>query len=190
MILDLKYYGDPILRKKCAPIEKITDEMRQLAQDLIESVVAHNGAGLAASQVGRSVQMFVICYANEEDKEGMPILCPPKVYINPKISSPSKETEDQIEACLSIPKISAEVNRPKKIRVEAMDLDGNSFIEEAEGWRARVIMHENDHLNGVLFIDRLSTSQKKKLNKPLKEISDKFTPLKRQPVDAIDQKTN
>jgi len=173
MILDLKYYGNPVLRKKCKVIEKITDEVRQLAQDLIETVLAENGAGLAAPQVGHCVRMFVIRYDNGMDEEGMPFLCPPKIYINPKLSQPSEGMFSHDEGCLSIPGILAKVTRPCNITVEAMDLSGNIFTEKTTGWRAKAIMHENDHLNGVLFIDRVHPRIKKKIDPALKELKKK-----------------
>ena len=174
MILDLKYYGDPILRKKCKPIEKITDEIRQLAQDLCETVIASDGAGLAAPQVGHALCIFVCRYEDGVDAEGWPILTSPKIYINPKLSSPSDEMIVHGEGCLSIPGIYEKVARPRRIIVEAMDLDGNLFVDEATDWKARAIMHENDHLNGVLFIDRIHPKSKKKIEPLLTDLKKKW----------------
>jgi peptide deformylase len=174
MIKGLIYYGHPGLRKKCAEIEEITDDIRQIAQDLIETVLAQDGAGLAAPQIGEYIRMFVIRYDNGMDDEGWPILCPPKIYINPKLSKPSSEIITHGEGCLSIPGIYEEVSRPLTITVEAMDLDGNIFVEETTGWRARDIMHENDHLNGALFIDRIHPNKRKKIEPDLKEIKKKY----------------
>ncbi len=170
MILDLKYYGNPILREKCLPVKEVNDQLKKFAQDLIETVLKHDGAGLAASQVGKLVRLFVIRYDNGEDSEGHPIFCPPKVYINPILSSPSENIGVAREGCLSIPGIVKEVKRPYKIEVEYLDLEGKTQKEEATGWRARVIMHENDHLNGVLFIDRLDTKSKKNLEDDLRRL--------------------
>lgn len=174
MILDLKYYGDAILRKKCIPVEKITDEVRQLAQDLIETVLADDGAGLAAPQVGRSLRIFVVRYDNGMDSEGWPIISPPKLYINPQLSMPSAEMVTHGEGCLSVPGIYEKVTRPRFITVEALDLDGNPFTEEVTDWRGRAAMHENDHLNGVLFVDRVLPKQRKKLDPILKEIKKRY----------------
>ena len=174
MSLKLKYYNDPILRKQCAPVETITQEVRELAQHLISSVLEYDGAGLVAPQVGYSVRMFVIRYSHEVDSEGWPKLCPPTLYINPTISVLGKEKEVQTEGCLSIPNLTAQVERPTAISVEAMDLNGALFSEEARGWRARVILHENDHLNGTLFIDRIDAAQKKKVKRSLEAIHRKF----------------
>jgi len=174
MILDLKYYGDSDLRKKCEPIKEINDEIRQLAQDLIETVLEHDGAGLSAPQVGQFHRIFVVRYENGTDSEGWPILCPPKVYINPKLSNPSTEIINHGEGCLSIPGIYEKVSRPRTITIEYMDLDGNIQVEEATDWRARAIMHENDHINGVLFIDRIHPKQKKKIEQALRELKKKY----------------
>lgn len=174
MIRDIVYYGDKRLRTKCSEIKEITDEVRVIATDLIESVLEHDGAGLAAPQIGECVRMFVIRYENGMDEEGMPFYCPPKLYINPKLSKPSNEMMVHGEGCLSIPGIYEVVSRPLSITVEAMDIEGNTFIEEVNGWRAKAIMHENDHLNGVLFIDRIDPKRRKKIESPLKSLKKKF----------------
>ncbi|MGE0197570.1 MAG: peptide deformylase [Simkaniaceae bacterium] len=174
MIKGLIYYGHPGLRKKCVEVESITDAIRQLAQDLIESVLDQDGAGLAAPQIGYYVRMFVTRYDNGMDGEGWPIFCPPKIYINPKLSKPSNEIITHGEGCLSIPGIYEKVGRPASIHVEAMDLDGNIFTEESTGWRARNIMHENDHLNGVLFIDRIHPNRRKKIESHLQALKKKY----------------
>ena len=174
MIRKLVYYGHPTLRKKCQKISHITDDIRQVAQDLIETVIDQDGAGLAAPQIGLDIQMFVCRYENGMDKEGWPIICSPKIYINPKLSKPSLEKVTHTEGCLSIPGLSEKVTRPLTIIVEAMDLDGKTFIEETTGWRARNIMHENDHLNGVLYIDRIGAARRKKIEPALEAIKKKY----------------
>lgn len=170
---DLVYYGSPILREKCVEVKEITDEIRQIAQDLIDTVLDKDGAGLAAPQIGYNVRIFVSRYENGADAEGWPILCPPKIYINPKLKAPSSEMDTHGEGCLSILGIYEEVTRPYSIEVEALDLDGNTFTETATGWRARNLMHENDHLNGVLFIDRIAPSRRKKIEPKLKDLKKK-----------------
>lgn len=175
MIRDLIYYGHPGLRKKCEKIKEITAEVRQLAQDLIDTVQAKQGAGLAAPQIGVYLRMFVSCYENGADAEGWPILCPPKIYINPFLSRPSQESYTHGEGCLSIPGFYEEVTRPAEIFVEAMDLEGNLFSEMTTGWRAKNIMHENDHLNGVLYIDRIDAKKRKKLEPALQALKKKYS---------------
>lgn len=174
MIRDLIYYGHPGLREKCEEIKEVTDEVRQLAQDLIDTVQEKQGAGLAAPQIGVYLRMFVSCYENGADSEGWPILCPSKIYINPVLSKPSQENYTHGEGCLSIPGLYEEVTRPAEIYVEAMDINGNMFSEMTTGWRAKNIMHENDHLNGVLYIDRIDSKKRKKLESALKALKKKY----------------
>ncbi len=174
MILKIYYYGDPILRVRGEPITEITDEIRQLAADMIETMDKNDGIGLAAPQVGRSLRMFVLRnYIYQED--GHWTLSEPKVYINPKLHSPSEQIVTDVEGCLSLPGLRLDVERPEKITVEAMDLDGNVFVEELEGYNARVRMHENDHINGTLFIDRVDASTRKKIDPMLKAIKKKYS---------------
>ncbi len=175
MLLKIYYYGHPILRKRCEPITEITDEIRKLAKDMIETMDKNNGAGLAAPQVGRSIRLFVLRhYIFTED--GHWTLSEPQVYINPKFSSPSEDLVSDTEACISLPGLRLHVVRPEKITVEALDLDGNTFVEHLDGYNARLRMHENDHINGVLFIDRLDVSTRKKIESELKAIKKKYNP--------------
>jgi len=172
MKLPLAYYGDAVLRKKAAPIVKITDEIRQLVTDMVETMDANNGCGLAAPQVHRSIALFITCMPiiidEDEDKTEPGTL---KVYINPKILSYSEELQEDSHGCLSLPKIENEgIARPFKVTVQATDLDGNTFTEECEGPDAIAICHENDHLNGVLFIDRCSPRYKKAIDPALRKI--------------------
>ncbi len=173
MLLKLYYYGHPILRKHCEPIAEITEEIRKLASDMIETMDKNDGIGLAAPQVGHAIRLFVLRnYLPTAD--GQWTMSEPKVYINPKLSSPDDETITDTEGCLSLPGLRLEIDRPIKIRVEAMDLDGNMFVEELEGYNARVRMHENDHINGVLFIDRVDAAMRKKIDSQLKQIKKKY----------------
>ncbi len=173
MKLDLKYYGDPQLRKKCEPVEEIDDKIREFAQNLVETMLHFNGAGLAAPQVGVGIRMFVIQYDNGKDQKGQPFFCPPCVYINPQLSNPSKEQVSLEEGCLSVPGVFGHVSRPISIDVSYTDLDGNLKQERATEWRSRVIMHENDHLNGVLHVDRITLKQKRGVAHLLREIKKK-----------------
>lgn len=169
MRLPIYYYGHPVLRKHCAPIEEITDEIRKLAQDMIDTMDQSDGIGLAAPQVGYPLRLFVCRnYIFGEDKNWT--LSPPKVYINPKLSSPSDRLLTDVEGCLSFPKLRLEIDRPDFIVVEAMDIHGQLFREEVEGYNARVRMHENDHINGVLFIDRIDAGRRKEIDPMLREI--------------------
>ncbi|MGD2169690.1 MAG: peptide deformylase [Chlamydiota bacterium] len=177
MLLKLCYYNNPILRKKCKPVKEITDEIKRLAQDMIETMDAGNGVGLAAPQVGKDLAIFVM----REDKyteEGELVLGDAKVFINPKLSNPSKETNVHLEGCLSLPGLHLDIERPNVIYVEAMDLEGNITSQEFTDFTARIIMHENDHLNGVLFIDRIPKKTKKKIEPSLRKIKEKYEALR------------
>ncbi|KIA78051.1 peptide deformylase [Parachlamydia acanthamoebae] len=161
MLLSLAYYGNPILRKKAIPIERIDDSIRQLATDMIETMHATNGIGLAANQIGQLLSIFVTCVPIAQD-DGTWIDGKDRVFINPKILAYSQEFQVFSEGCLSIPKLFSDVARPESIKIQAMDLDGNVFEETMTGYEATNFMHENDHLNGVLFIDRLHRTERKK----------------------------
>ena len=177
MKLPLAYYGNPILRKKGAPIESINDEIRQLVKDMIDTIIEHNGIGLAAPQVHRSLALFITSVPVEQP-DGNWLPGELRVFINPKILSIAEEKSTRSEGCLSLPTIYAEVNRPVKIRIRATDLEGNDFEEEFSDLAARCIMHENDHINGVLFVDRVQGKERKELEPKLKEIKKKYNPKK------------
>lgn len=170
----LAYYGNPILRKKCLEIETIDDEIHQLVEDMIDTLVGHNGLGLAAPQVNRTLRLFITAVPTEQ-KDGEWLPGKLRVFINPTILSTSTEKETRSEGCLSIPSLHEEVTRPSKVTTRATDLDGNVFEEEFYGLEARCVMHENDHINGVLFIDRIQGETRKELEPKLKEIKEKYT---------------
>ena len=148
---EIVQFPDPRLKLVSKPITQITDEIRQLAADMIEVMYDEPGIGLAAPQVGESVRMFVIDTEWSDEEIGRN----PKVVLNPEIS----EREGRItwdEGCLSVPDYNAVVERDAKITLRGLDLDGNPILERAEGLRAVCIQHEVDHLDGILFIDRIS----------------------------------
>lgn len=174
MLLPLAYYGHPVLRKKTDPVKEINHEIRQLISDMLETMYKENGIGLAAPQIFKSLSIFVTCvpiYADE--KEVTPGV--ERVFINPKILSYSEENDTLPEACLSIPKVSGYVTRPLKIVVEYMNLEGKTETQEFTDYEARCIMHENDHINGKLFIDRMESKERKEIEPKLKEIKKKFS---------------
>jgi peptide deformylase len=160
MILPLVYYGNPLLRKKSKKITKITEDIKKLILDMTETMDAKKGVGLAAIQVGVPVRLLIIRPVTE-NKDGEVFLGEIEVYINPVISNHSDETETLPEGCLSVPGLHMDVERPKMIHIEASDVNGNKISKDVSGFKARELMHENDHLNGVLFIDRLATDKKK-----------------------------
>lgn len=173
MKLPIRYYGDPALRQKAEPILEITEEIRQLAADMIETMLATNGIGLAATQVGKMVRLF-ISNVDYEDEQGEVHLGEPLVYINPELSEMSEIIVERSEGCLSIPKLYAPVARPLTCSVEAIDLEGKPFRRECYGYLARNIMHENDHLNGVLYIDRIKGKRRKELEPELRRIKQQY----------------
>ncbi|MBN2478996.1 MAG: peptide deformylase [Parachlamydiales bacterium] len=173
MILPLVYYGNSFLRQRCLEIKEITPEIKQLVLDMTETMDANNGVGLAAIQVGKLLRLFIIRPVLEDEK-GEAILGEVEVFINPKISNPSQETEILSEGCLSVPGVHSEVERPVSIHIEALDLDGNKVSKDIQGFKARELMHENDHLNGVLFIDRIPTQSRKEIESALKMIKEKY----------------
>lgn len=178
MKLNLTYYGNPVLRKKTKPVTEITDEIRTLVQDMVETMRENNGIGIAAPQVNRTESLFItevpikVPDSPEGEEEWQP--GPLRVFINPKILSYSEEVWNREEGCLSIPGLRGEVVRPVTIVVQATDLEGNLFKEELTWLDARAFMHENDHINGVLFIDRMPPRERKAIEGKLHEIKKKF----------------
>jgi peptide deformylase len=172
MILSLVYFGNPLLRSRSLAITEITPEIKQLAYDMIETMDANKGVGLAAIQVGKPLRMFVI--RPEIENEGEVVLGEAKVFINPILLNPSQEREILSEGCLSIPGLHVEVERPKNIHIKALNLDGKQILLEFNGFSAREIMHENDHLNAVLFIDRVPAQKRKEISPLLKQIQEKY----------------
>lgn len=161
--LPLAYYNHPILRKVADPVGDLTSKTRQLVEEMIETMDIHEGIGLAAPQIYRSEKIFVIRVPVEREDEKIEFKGI-KVFINPEITLPSTETWKAPEGCLSIPTIEAEVERPRAITVEYTDLEGNRIKERVSGWEARIILHENDHLNGVLFVDHVEKNFEPLLN--------------------------
>ncbi len=170
----LYYYDDEMLRRRALPVDVITPEIVQLAEDMIETMIASNGVGLAAPQVGKLLRLFII--RNEVvGPDGKPMLGPPEVIINPVLSKPSEEKIPMQEGCLSLPGLYVDVVRPKAIHVRYQNLKGEWIEELLDDFRARVTMHENDHLNGVLIIDRISKDERKKIEPHLKQIKVKYS---------------
>lgn len=175
MPLKIYYYGHPILRKRCEPITEITEDLKKLVHEMTEALTPNNAAGFAAPQVGHSLRLFILCrYVETED--GHLTMTPPYIYINPKVTIIGDEVCLDDEACVSIPGIREDVERPWRVRIEAMNLKGEIFVDELEGYNARGILHENDHINGVLFIDRIDKHTRKKIEPALREIKKKHNP--------------
>ena len=179
MILPILQYGDPILRIKGKRIEEIDDRIRELAANMIETMHAAHGVGLAAQQIGEALQLTVLDISAVEDRpstlilDGKEITDPrtamPLVLINPEIELRG-ETEVGVEGCLSFPEMTADIERAHSVRVRAQNLEGEPIEIEANGFLARAIQHEHDHLDGILFIDRMSSAAKAALSSRLKRL--------------------
>ncbi|MEL7432235.1 MAG: peptide deformylase [Chlamydiota bacterium] len=173
MSLQLCFYGDPVLRKRCSPVKEITPSIKNLVQEMIETMDAYKGIGLAASQVGVLLQIFVV---RKEKKmpDGSISLGDAKVYINPELFHPSKEMVTMAEGCLSLPGLTVDVARPDSIYIRYQDLEGTVQEEKVSGFDARVLMHENDHLHGRLTIDRTTVQEKERTKPYLKDLKKKY----------------
>lgn len=170
MRLPLAFYGQKILRTHCKSVTVFDVALRELVENMVETMDAARGIGIAAPQVRQDLRLFVLRNYIEGEEKGGALSSEYYVYINPKILWVSKEKMRDVEGCLSIPGIREEVDRPYAIGIEAMDLEGKIRQEEWQGYNARVRLHENDHLNGVLFIDRIDKSRRKKIDPLLQKI--------------------
>jgi len=178
MILPILQYGDPILRVKGERIEKIDHRVRELAADMIETMHAAHGVGLAGQQIGQPWQLTVLDVSAVEDrpstlklsgKDVDPKSAMPIVLINPEVELRG-ETELGVEGCLSFPEITGDIERAQSVLVRAQTLEGELFQIEASGLLARAIQHEHDHLHGILFIDRMNSAAKAVLSSRLKRL--------------------
>jgi peptide deformylase len=178
MILPIVKYGDPILRAKGKRIAKVDETIRALVSDMLETMHAANGVGLAAQQVGQALQLTVVDISGVEDRPSTlrlngkkvdPKTAMPLVLLNPQLTL-DNETEAGTEGCLSFPEINADVDRAVSIAGNAETLDGEPIELEASGLLARALQHEVDHLNGILFIDRMSSATKAALASRLKRL--------------------
>jgi peptide deformylase len=176
MILPVVKFGHPVLRQRGAAIEKITPEIKQLIADMFETMKASNGVGLAAQQVGRALQLTVIDVREvAKDRpstlelKGQPADVAeimPLVLINPEVT-PVGEPAPGGEGCLSFPEIFAEIARPESVEVKALNEKGKVIAFRAGGLLARAVQHETDHLNGILFIDRMERKTKEEFRDEL-----------------------
>ncbi|OGV19530.1 MAG: peptide deformylase [Lentisphaerae bacterium GWF2_38_69] len=176
--MEIKIYGDKELRKKAALISNITSDIKSLASEMTEMMHQKDGVGLAAPQVGISKKLIVIDYKPDAEKLSNPItfgesyLIPlmPVALINPEIISSSKETIVYEEGCLSMPQIYANVERPKKVIIKAKLLNDEEIYFECGGLLSIIIQHEIDHLDGILFIDRVKSKDLSKIQKKLDKL--------------------
>ena len=179
MVLEITQYGDPVLRKKCRAITEVDEAILELADDMIETMVDANGVGLAAPQIGKDIRMAVVdvshdpdCVSflkvNGEDAKMEDVM--PLVFINPELELDGVR-ESESEGCLSIHDIRANVRRPSMVKAKLPQLDGSVIELEADGLLARAIQHEVDHLNGILFVDRISPAAKVSIKRKLRRLA-------------------
>ena len=186
MRLAIRKYGDPILRAKGKRIEAVDDDIRALAENMLETMHAANGIGLAAQQVGRALQLTVLDVSAVEDRpstltlNGKPVAelaeAMPLVLLNPELRL-GAETDLGSEGCLSFPEITADIERAISVELEAETLEGEKVRIEASGLLSRALQHEVDHLNGILFIDRMSSASKVSHSSRLKRLQKETTKL-------------
>ena len=180
MIREIVQYGHPILRQRCRPVTRVDDNLRQLAADMLETMYEANGVGLAAPQVAEDLRLAVIDVAhdpecvtflkvNGEDTPLEEIM--PLIFVNPELAF-GQEKGFAIEGCLSIREIRADVRRPLTVKATLPQLDGPVMVIETDGLLARALQHEVDHLNGVLFVDRLPAVAKISMRNRLKRLLD------------------
>ncbi len=178
MILTVTKYGNPVLRQKGARIESITDEISKLIDDMFETMRSARGIGLAAQQIGKALQLAVIDVRGITDRPSSLELngtssdvevFMPLVLINPEIK-PLNDPVAGPEGCLSFPEMYADISRPESVEVHALDRNGKKFEFRCGGLLARAVQHEADHLNGILFIDRMSKADKEDLKPELEEL--------------------
>lgn len=168
-ILPIRIYPDPVLRVHCPVVEVFDEELRRLAEDMIETMHAAPGVGLAAPQVGVEKRLAVVDTSVGEDPEALHLL------VNPRLVSERGRDVDS-EGCLSIPGISEKVRRPREIVVEARDLDGQEIRLETEEFEARAVCHEIDHLDGVLFVDHLRGLRRDRARRHLRRLKRSGSP--------------
>jgi peptide deformylase len=161
-VREILIVGDPILTTKCEPVEEVTEEVVRLARDMVETVHAAPGIGLAAPQVGVSKRVIVVDLSVGEDKDALHVL------VNPTIVHAEGEAVCE-EGCLSVPDIREKVARPYKVVVRSLDLRGRPVEVQGEDLVARALCHEIDHLDGILFIEKLSPLKRKLIKKKLRK---------------------
>ena len=169
--MEILTLGDELLHQKAVPVDNIKNnplKWSKIAQEMLDSIKKEKGVGLAGPQTGLMERIFVTSVNGDE----------PRVFINPSIIETSEETSKYEEGCLSIPGVWADVIRPRAVKVQAWNEKGRPFTIEADGILARVILHEFDHLEGVLFIDRLSEPKRKKILDKLAKLSEKTAKAK------------
>ncbi|MBN2433165.1 MAG: peptide deformylase [Acidobacteria bacterium] len=170
MILTIRVYGDDVLRRPAGTVTSFDEQLATLVQDMAETMYSAPGIGLAAPQVGVSRRIIVVDISHNDHQDQLYAL------INPEVVERSEENDRMEEGCLSIPGVNEAVVRPTWVKIRAQDVQGNEVEIEAEGLLARCFQHEIDHLNGILFVDRLVPFRKKLIRGKLKKLFGTISP--------------
>jgi peptide deformylase len=170
MIYPIVIYGDPVLKKRAQTIDQDYPELQKLIADMYETMYAANGVGLAAPQIGKSIRLFVIDGTPMEDEEDVAVNLK-RVFINPEIIEESEEEDKFEEGCLSIPGLRENIDRPEEITMRFLDENFQPHEETFDGIAARIIQHEYDHLEGILFTDKLSAFKKTLIRSKLNDMA-------------------
>jgi peptide deformylase len=171
MIYPVTVYGDPLLRKVAQPVDKEFEGLKELIDNMFETMYHSEGVGLAAPQVGKSLRIFVVDASSAADEDEPELEGFKKAFINPEILERTGDSWVMNEGCLSLPEIREDISRPEQVKIKYLDENLNEHIEQYSGFAARVIQHEYDHLDGVLLIDYLSPLRKRILKSKLTAIS-------------------
>lgn len=179
-MLKIVKLGHPVLRAKAEPVGEIDDALKSLADDMLDAMYAHDGCGLAANQVGVTRRLIVIDVREAKKRPSVLRIAGksrpvhkhmPMILVNPEVEALTPQKAEGSEACLSIPGVHGDVERPAVVRARALDIAGNAVEFEAEGLLARALQHEVDHLDGILFIDRLSPEDRRRVADELHEMA-------------------
>ena len=183
MLLPINIYGDTVLRAVSQPVAEMTPELAELADHMLETMYHANGIGLAAPQIGRNIRLVVIDIPEDEEEESEPLTVVangetvpmrsimPLKFINP-VLEPYGKQQLCSEGCLSVPKIHAQVARPERVKATLTLTNGSTLVLDCGGLLARCLQHECDHLDGFLFVDRVSSASKITLKKKLKRLAE------------------
>jgi peptide deformylase len=165
--MEIKIYGDPVLRQRAREVQEITPEITSLIEKMRETMAQAPGIGLAAPQVGESVRVILVTFGLSEDKPDV------RALINPEIIWHSDDSDVCEEGCLSVPETTAKIKRWTEVKIRALDENGNTMELHVDGFTPRIIQHEIDHLDGILFIDRVSSLKQDIIKRKLKKFLEK-----------------
>ena len=167
MLRPVLQYPDPLLAKVSEPVAEINDEIRALAQDMLDTLTTVGGVGIAAPQIGVLKRVVIIDVSQEKNDPDLPQEF--KVFVNPVITVLDPKGHEENEGCLSVPELRAKVKRPRRVALDALDLDGKPVHIEGEGYYGACMQHETDHLDGKLFIDHISYLQRSLYDKKMRK---------------------